>query len=88
MTVYLPLLNQYAGKSAGKWYLDGWMDNITKKKRKQYLLMKYSLSSQCIRSACCRCKFNRYDWWLGATVKDMAHGMTQIKFMNVYKIKP
>ena len=28
----------------------------------------------------CRCKFNGHDWWLGATVKDMADGMAQIKY--------
>ena len=35
VTVYLPLFKSICGKkSAGKMYLDGWMDKITKKKAK------------------------------------------------------
>ena len=26
----------------------------------------------------CRCKFNRHDCWLGATVKDMTNGRMQL----------
>ena len=63
-------LNQYAEKCpAGKWYMDGWMDKITKAERKNYLLMKCSVSTQKTLVRDLHAAYVRYhlDCWLDVT---------------------